>query len=154
MPDYSHPTLGKDEEIVETLLRLPARNLESRVTALEDQIQRRQTIQRDIVLQLDTLKLRLEDRIWQLRYVHFVPQFLAELEAARHQLLHVETLLANEQRDSFRDTVKLHELIQEAREEQKLAEERLKLLQTAEDMATNTENNGTTRRDQRPSKED
>lgn len=132
MPDNAYNTLKEDEEIVETLLRLPAHNLETRIAELESQLNQRQSIQDQILSTLGTLRLRVEDRIWRFRYAFLLPHGPQSLESARQQLLHLESLLASEKRNSFLDTLRLREQLQEAREELSLAQERLLLLETAE----------------------
>lgn len=143
MPNIEYNTLREDEEIVETLLRLPAHNLESRIAEVELQIQRRQSIQDQTLSTLGTLRLQVEYRIWRLRYAFLLPHGPQSLESARQQLLQLESLVASEHRNGFLDTLKLREQLQEAREELALASERLKLLETAEEVAQNHSENGT-----------
>ncbi|MCP4603474.1 MAG: hypothetical protein GY847_23640 [Proteobacteria bacterium] len=102
---------------VEALLGLPARNLESRIKQLEGEIKQRRQISQDTLLVLGTQKLRLEDRLFRLRYSATPGDPFALDRTLGQQSARLDESVQNERTDCFRDVIRLRERLQEAREE-------------------------------------
>ena len=132
MADYSKKKQNdfrEDDEIVSTLLRLPSKNLEARIKELEQEIHERQKMRNNILSKLATHRIRLEDHKRHLEYISLIGQSPAVLQSIAGDLLKIETSMAGELKDGFRDISGLKERLQEAREELEMERQKLKLLE-------------------------
>ena len=106
MADYSKKKQNdfrEDDEIVSTLLRLPSKNLEARIKELEQEIHERQKMRNNILSKLATHRIRLEDHKRHLEYISLIGQSPAVLQSIAGDLLKIETSMAGELKDGFRD---------------------------------------------------
>jgi len=115
---------------VEALLGLPARNLESRIKQLEAEIKQRRQISQDTLSVLGTQKLRLDDRLFRLRYLATPSDPLMLERTLGWQNLQLDQSIGNEAMVCFRDIDRLKERLQEAREELAFEKQKLALLES------------------------
>lgn len=130
MADYSkktHNNSRESDEIVSALLRLPSKNLETRIKGLEQEIQERQKMKNHVLSRLETHGIRLKDHKKRLKYISLTGQS-AELQSIASDLLKIETSIAGELKDCFRDISGLKERIQEAREELEMERQKLAMI--------------------------
>ena len=131
MADYSKKKQNdfrENDEIVSTLLRLPSKNLENRIKELEQEIQQRQKMRNHILSKLGTHRIRLEDHKKHLEYISLTGQSPAVLLSLANDLLKIETSMAGELKNGFRDISRLKERLQEAREELKMERQKLAMI--------------------------
>ena len=107
----THRNPRSDEGVLDALFRLPVSNLESRVLDLEDELRSRLALRNKSLSALGTHRLALEDAMFRMRYA---PEVMRA--AIRGQILNVEALKWAELRSAFRDTLKVRERLQDARE--------------------------------------
>lgn len=115
----------EQDDIVETLLRLPVKNLEERVKKFEKEIQKRLNIEVETLTSLGTHQLFFKERARQLHYASAIGNALNtkthfEIEISKLGIQKTKEIL-----DCFRDISKLQDSIREARED--LLRENLKL---------------------------
>ena len=118
----------QNSDIVEALVQLPVKNLESRIHELDSEINRREHLSEELLLGFGTTRLQREDRRWHLRYA-------GELSAGSREKQHVERELeqlrirqSSEKLDCFRDVSNLRHRLQEAREMLELNKEKVSLI--------------------------
>ena len=122
---YNESTQKEDDDIVTVLLSLPVKNLEHRISQLEKEIRNRQSLSDQILSEVATRQIRLEERIKHLCYhTVFSPGFRAKLEF-ESQCLKLESLKIHELTTCHSDLSEWREKLQDAREQ--LAKDRLKL---------------------------
>lgn len=115
---------------VEALLDLPARNLESRLKQLEAEIKQRQQISQDTLSVLGTQKLRLDDRLFRLRYSASPGDPTGLDRTLSQQRVRLDESVQSERVACFRDTVRLKEQMQEAREDLAVENQKRELLKS------------------------
>ena len=131
MADYSkktHNNSRESDEIVSALLRLPSKNLEGRIKGLEEEIQERGKMRNHVLTRLETHRIRLKDHKKRLKYISLTGQSPAELQSIASDLLKIETSMAGELKDCFRDISGLKERLQEAREEMEMERQKLAIM--------------------------
>ncbi len=108
------------KDIVDSLLKLPVKNLESRVKHLECEIQKRQKIRNGALSTLGTNKLRLQEQIIQLRSVGMLGDAFVVKRDFQKQVTNLEEHAINEITGCFRDVLELNEKLHKAKEELEL----------------------------------
>lgn len=128
MPPDGHIIHENHEDVVDTLLQLPAKNLEQRVAKLEADIGSRQRISDEALSLLGTHRLRLREQQWRLRYCTPVDQAFRVREQLTRELVNVDELMRRERTDCFQSLVQLKEELQQAQEDFEFERQKLKLL--------------------------
>ena len=118
-------TREEEDDIIEALLRLPTRNLESRIRQLEKEIATRQRLSDKVLSTLGTHQLQLKQRLKRLYYIGALGNGFNVKKDCEGQILKLEELIINEMIACFKDMLQLKEKLQEAREE--LAMDKVKL---------------------------
>ena len=147
MSDYSRKqekSNKKDDELVEALLKLPSKNLETRITAIESEIDERQNMRNHVLTKLQTHKAQLKGHKERLKYVSLSGQSPEVLQRVASDLLKIDNSMAIELKDCFRDISRLKERLQEAREEFEIEKKKLAMISGPQD-------NDNHRRNGRPS---
>lgn len=112
---------SKEEEndIITELLNVNKSNLEDKIKLLENELINRKRIFDEAMINLNTNKIRLEDRLHRFRYVGFQSR-----EMMIRDLSHLDFKIISEWTEYFRDMLNLKEKLQNVRRE--LNMERLK----------------------------
>ena len=111
------------DEIIDTLIELPEKNLENKINELEKEISMRRNILNEALSNLGTQKLQLEGKIWQMRYSGININVLLEKELSRTEIRETDELISY-----FRDVSRLKEKLQDAREELELEKQKRRLV--------------------------
>ncbi len=147
MADYSrkhHEKESENDDVVDALLRLPSKNLGSRIRGLEQEIQERQKMRNHVLTKLQTHKAQLKGHKERLKYVSLSGQSPEVLQRVVSDLLKIDNSMATELKDCFRDISSLKERLQEAREELDFESQKLAMI-------GNSDKNDNPRRNRRPS---
>ena len=104
------------ENIVDTLIELPIKNLLGRIYELENEILFRQTLRDNALSKLSTHQLRLKENLRQLRYA-FGDTAINRKMSFEFEIIKLESQKINERLTYFRDITGLQERIQQAKEE-------------------------------------
>jgi hypothetical protein len=119
---------AENDKSLETLLRLPVKNLENRIQELEKEIRERQNINEQALSTIEAHKHTLEHHIHQLRYVSmFCESFIVKRDFLR-QLHQLEENAIKEMTGCFWDISQLKHKLQSAREELEEEKEKLKIM--------------------------
>ena len=117
------------DEIVDTLLDLPVKNLEQRIQDLETEITMRAIIRNGALSSMGTHKLRLEENVRQMHYRSAVNgSALSRRTALEQEMARTEFRKLDEWLSYFRDASRLRERLQDAREELALEREKRRLV--------------------------
>ncbi len=119
-----------DEDVVDTLLRLPSKNLEERIKLLEREIKERQTLNDQILSALGTRQIQADERASQMAYAMPSSPEFRHKESAEERSLRLEALRINECLAFLRDLFQLREKVQETQAELETQRKRLKLLES------------------------
>ncbi|MCK5125546.1 MAG: hypothetical protein KAR42_04760 [candidate division Zixibacteria bacterium] len=120
----------KEDDITDALIRLPIRNLESRIMQLDSEISRRKTINDEALTCIDTLIIQLKSNIWHHRYSHLTGEDMRLKKDFDNQLQNLKSQSILEQVNCFRDIANLNEKMQSTREELELEKTKLRLIDT------------------------
>jgi hypothetical protein len=115
----------KEDEIVDALLRLTSKNLESRIKQLEEEIQDRKILRDQFLELMGNQQLKLEDKVWQLRYAFPNTRSWERLKDHEIEIRRLEQMKISEQIASAADVSRIQERLQQAQEE--FEEESIKL---------------------------
>ena len=118
----------KDKGALDTLLRLPRKNLEERVARLQSEIASREDLSRQLISEWDNKQARLNDRIDRLCYTSQNPLGFQARKDAESQVSRLQDLRTRELASSFRDLLDLRERLETAREELDTEKHKLELL--------------------------
>ena len=118
------------DEIIDTIIELPEKNLEKRINEIESEISVRRSILNEALLNLGTQKLQLEGKIWQLRYSSLLGFTFSVKVGLEKELARTEIRKTDEWISYFRDVSRLKEKLQDAREELALEKEKRRLVET------------------------
>ena len=127
------PRESEQDDVLDSLMKLPARNLEARIRQLEAEIAARKSISSNILSDLGTRKLQLEQRAWQQRYAGFAGAGTQARDEAERQRIKAEFLTHQELVACFQDLFRICEQLQQAREQLTMEQEKLKLLRSDSD---------------------
>ena len=120
----------KENNLLETLLALPKKNLESRIKEFENEINKRQSLSNDALSRLGTHQLQIKDKLWQLRYSSMANEgFIVNRDFIR-QFNNLEEQKIKEMIGCLNDVMQLNEKLQQAREEFELEIQKIKLLES------------------------
>lgn len=111
------------DEVIDTIIELPAKNLEQRIKEIEAEIFMRRNILNEALTNLGTQKLQLEGKIWRMRYSGININVLLEKELAGTKIRKTDELISY-----FRDVSGIKEKLQDAIEELELEKEKRKLV--------------------------
>lgn len=118
------------DEVVDTLLDLPVKNLEERIKQLETEIQMRAIIRNGALSSFGTHQLRLEEKLRQIHYRSAInSSALARKTALDQEMVRTEFRKIDEWLEYFKDVIKLQDDLQQAREELALEKEKRRLLE-------------------------
>ena len=124
---------SEQDDVLDSLMKLPARNLEARIRQLEAEITARKGISDNILSDLGTKKLQLEQQLWQQRYAGFAGAGTQAKDEAERQRIKAEFLTHQELVACFRDLSRIWEQLQQAQEQLALEQEKLRLLNSDSD---------------------
>jgi hypothetical protein len=128
MEDYKSKEGAEKSDILDILIGLPQKNLESRIKQLEQEIYARKELSDEALLKFGNHQLRLEEIIRQLRYVSPFNQAFSVKKDFQLQLQILENHKINEIIGCFKDVSLLQERLQNAREELELEKQRQELI--------------------------
>ena len=135
LPELSHIYLESNEkedevdEIVDTLLDLPVKNLEQRIKDLGTEITMRTIIRNGALSSMGTHQLRLEESLRQMHYRSAVNgSALSRRTALEQEMARTEFRKLEEWLSYFRDASRLRERLQEAKEDLALEREKRRLV--------------------------
>ena len=128
MVDYKGEKRDEDDdEIVSTLLKIPAKNLEERIELIESEIRERKKLGNDGLAQLGTQQLHLDEKMRQLRYsTERGDTFSKNL---KFQFINLESQKMKEMIGCFKDVSWLKQRLQEAKEDLEMEKHKSKLLE-------------------------
>lgn len=118
------------DEIVDTIVALPAKNLEKRIKDIENELNIRRSILNEALLSLGTRGLQLEDKIRQMRYSGILGSAINVKVALEKELAITEIRKTDELISYFRDVSRLKEGLRDAREELELEKQKRKLVKS------------------------
>ena len=124
------PRESEQDDVLDSLMKLPAHNLEARIRQLEAEIAARKSISNNILLDLGTRKLQCEQRAWQQRYAGIAGAANQAKDEAERQRTRAEFLTHQELVGCFRDLSRIWEQLQQAQEQLALEQEKLRLLKS------------------------
>ena len=117
------------DEIVDTLLDLPVKNLEQRIKDVETEIAMRRVLLNGALSSLGTHQLRLEERIRQMQYRSTMNgSAQARKTTLEQEMARTEFMKIDERISFFKDMSKSREKLQAAREELVLEREKRRLV--------------------------
>lgn len=119
----------EDKDIVETLLRLPVKNLESRIKQLQKDIKTRQKLSNHALSKLGTQRFNLEEKVWQQRYIGLLGHNFKEDMGFASQLLKLKQSTIYETHSCFRDISEFKEKLHHIQEEFEMARQKLRLIE-------------------------
>lgn len=130
MANYQTQSTRDEDELITTLLKLPAKNLESRIRQLRGEISERQRIRDMNLTDLGTQRLRLEERVCRWAYLSPFEKAFDAKTGAEQQLERIRLSISREQVDCFNDISRLNERLQEAKEELRSTTQRMRLIKS------------------------
>ena len=116
------------DDIVDTIIELPVKNLENKIKEIETEIIMRKGILNEALTGLGTRGLQLEEKIWQMRYSGILGSAINVRTDLEKELARTEIRKTDEWVSYFRDVSRLKEELQNAREEIALEKEKRKLV--------------------------
>ena len=116
------------DEIVDTLLDLPVKNLEAKVKQLEDEMEMRRVIFRGTLDNLGTRRIRLEENIERLWYSAVLGLDSGRRSAMEQRLIQTQNKEIDEWLAYFKDMNQLQGSFQEAKQELALEREKRRLV--------------------------
>ena len=108
------PNQSKEEknDIITDLLNVTKTNLEDKIKLLENELINRQRIFDEVMTNLGTNKIRLEDRLRRFRYIGFQGR-----EMMIRDLSHLDFKIVSEWTEFFRDMFNIKEKLQDVKSE-------------------------------------
>ena len=125
MKDYGKKEENEGDELVDTLLGLPVKNLRQMVNQLEEKLDERLDLNRDRMASLGTQQLNFEEKVWQHRYNGASGKGDATMQHFELEIAKVENQKHDEMLACFTDISSFQEQLREAKED--LEREKLKL---------------------------
>jgi hypothetical protein len=126
MVDYWPKKENEEDDIVDTLIRIPVKSLEERVKLLENEIRTRKTLSGDAICRLGTQQLYLEAGMRQFQYSTALgSSFNKNL---KFQFINLEMQKIKEKIDCFRDVSKLEEKLLYVKEDLEMERQKFKLI--------------------------
>ena len=120
---------GEVDEVVDTLLGLPVKNLEDRIKQIETELAMRKVLLNGALSSLGTQQLRLEERIRQMHYRSAVNgSALARKTALEQEMARTEFRKIDEWLAYFKDMIGLQEQLQQAQEDIELEKQKRRLV--------------------------
>jgi len=126
MVDYWPKRENEEDDIVETLIRIPVRSLEERVKLLENEIRTRKALSGEAIAKIGTQQLHLEAGMRQFQYsTAFGSSFNKNL---KFQFINLEIQKIKEKIDCFRDISNLEEKLLSIKEDLEMEKQKIKLI--------------------------
>jgi hypothetical protein len=116
------------DDIVDTIIELPVKNLENKIKEIETEIIMRKSILNEALMSLGTRGFELEKKIWQMRYAGMFEFTFRTKTDLEKELARTEMRKTDEWVSYFRDVSRLKEELQNARENLALESEKQKLV--------------------------
>ncbi|MEW5859034.1 MAG: hypothetical protein AB1861_16885 [Cyanobacteriota bacterium] len=138
-----------EKDLVETLLRLPKRNLESRIKELQKEIQERKKLRDESLSRLLTSQSRLKSLQTRAAYMGSMSESLKRQVDLLSNLGTLDRDISHEETGAFRDLSKLKAELQLAHEELAMEKEKLALLSSDEAKYSRTKNHNSNRKNER-----
>ena len=129
MTDYKSRVQEESDAVVNALLKLPVKNLESRIKEIVSELKQRQRISDERLSGLGTHRLQVLDQLHRLRYLDLLGVGVRPSTLALRDLLQIEQGIAEELTACFRDALGLKEKLQDARESLETSKQKLKLIE-------------------------
>lgn len=140
---------NEEKDLVSALLRLPKKNLESRIRELQTEIQERKKLKDESLSRLFTSRSRLKSLQRRAAYVGSVSEALKRQVDLVGNLGTVERDISLEEAGAFRDLSRLRAELQLAHEELAMETEKLALISSDEVDYSNIENHNSNRQNDR-----
>jgi len=121
-----YETKDEIDNVVDSIIKLPIKNLEERIRSIKVNIKDRQRIFDNSISVLREREIELESHLWKMRYClgnEFARKLGVESELARIKNMQINDILLH-----FNDQVKLMEKLRLAREELAMEKEKKKLV--------------------------
>ena len=115
----------EEDDLVDTLIRLPVKNLEERVNELERELEERLKLNSETLARLGTEQLKFEEKSRQRRYNGMVSGLLNVKSRFDIEIAKLEIQKNDEMLSCFRDVSNMHDRLRELTE--KLEKEKIKL---------------------------
>jgi len=119
---------GRDEDVVDTLLRLPKKNLEKRIIALENEIRQRQRLSDKAISVLSTQRRRLKDELKRLYYLCQSFNGKKIKSETKTKIIRLDEDILKELIRNFKDISELNEKLLQTNEELEKLTQKLKLI--------------------------
>ena len=116
----------EEDDLVNALLRIPAKNLEVRIELIEGEIRERKKLSNDGLVQLGTEQLQIDEKIKQVRYTTKWGDTVSK--NLKFQFINLEIQKMKEMIGCFKDVSWLKQRLQEAKEELEMEKHKSKLL--------------------------
>lgn len=130
MKEVNNKNKLREDDILKTFLRLPKKNLETRIKHLDHDIKTRQVLSNEALSRLGTHQLQIKEKLWQLRYASMLNEgFIVNRDFIK-QLVNLEEQRIKEMIGCFKDILHLREKLQEAQEELEIDRQKLKLIES------------------------
>ncbi len=128
MKKYKGSGKKKATDIVDALLRVPARSLERKVEEMEAELRERKKLSDGILHDMANLRIQLHDQIERLKYADIHGPAWRSRADLKRDLMKVEESMSKEQVQRFKDTSFISEKLREARSDLERQRQKLKLL--------------------------
>lgn len=125
MKIYNNKQKGGETDLLEQLLRLPKKNLETRIGFIENEIGIRQKISDNALTSLLTYKSRINE---QLKRIHYIDQGFKLRRDFISKIIQLESRVIDEMVSCFRDISTLKEKLIDSKEELESEIQKMKLL--------------------------
>ncbi len=127
MVDYRSSRENEQDDIVETLLRIPVKNLEEKVKLFESEIKLRKKISWKAIAKLGTQQLHLEERMRHLNYSLGVQESFSR--SLKFQFINLEIQKVREIISCFEDVSMKKEKLLIVNEELELERQKQRLIE-------------------------
>lgn len=119
-----------DKDIIGSLLKLPAKSLESKVKQLEHEIGTRKHLNNKALSTLGTRLIRLNDQLWLMRYLSVSNPGFAAKGNCESQITRLEELKTSENMNCFKDLLELTDKLQNTLDDLEIEKQKLSLLES------------------------
>jgi hypothetical protein len=113
---YNDPE-DKLPDILDSLIKIPRKNLEAKICQIEQDINQRKNLNSMIISRLLTLQSRFKDHVRRLRYNHTISSAFKANKDAAFQLLQFQEAIDQELLSCFKDLSYLSDKLLKLREE-------------------------------------
>jgi len=128
MGTYSNGSKNSEKDILDILISLPSKNLESKIALLEEGINKRCQKNNEILSSLFTEKSRLQDQIHRLRYIEPLSFRINIRQDFLRIKERISSRIAEEGLSSLKDLLELNERLLDLKGELELARFKARLI--------------------------